>query len=233
MSREASSDSTRDRVEDVRSELRKRILNWDYGPGTRLLEKDLSDEFGVSRALLREALSQLEAAGLVRKVRNKGYSVSQPNMSEIRELYDLRKALELYAAEQLCSGEICEDVIQRLYAIWDEPLQNGEDPAQALSDRDRRFHEAIAEAYGNETLLARLREINDRITILRQIDFAREEAVASVRAHHHEIVRAFERGDVSAAKQALRENIEHAEAQVETALKEMLLRAFHSQAGAE
>jgi DNA-binding GntR family transcriptional regulator len=217
---------TEDRVRVVRAELRRRILSWEYGPDARLLEEETSGEFGVSRAVLREALSQLEAAGLVRKVRNKGYTVSQPDLREIRELYEVREALELYVSEQLCRQGVSPELEDRLYAIWDGPMPADAEQAGLLADRDREFHEAIFEAYGNEALLSRLKNINDRIEAVRRIDFAQGESAESIRDHHHVIVRAFAEGDVDKARAAMRDNIRHAEAHVEAGLKEMLMHSF-------
>jgi DNA-binding GntR family transcriptional regulator len=215
-----------DRVRIVRAELRRRILDWEYGPDARLLEKEISGEFGVSRAVLREALSQLEATGLVRKVRNKGYTVSQPDLREIRELYEVREALELYVSEQLCRRGVSPELAQRLRAIWDAPMPPDGEQRQLLADRDREFHESLFDAYGNQTLSSRLKSINDRLEAVRRIDFAQGESAESIRDHHHAIVRAFAEGDVDKARAAMRDNIRHAEAQVEAGLKEMLMHAF-------
>jgi DNA-binding GntR family transcriptional regulator len=217
---------TESRVRVVRAELRRRILSWEYGPGARLMEEEISGEFGVSRTVLREALSQLEASGLVRKVRNKGYTVSQPDLREVRELYEVREALELHVAEQLCRQGVSPELAERLYAIWDGPMPADAEQAELLADRDREFHEGIFEAYGNEALLSRLKNINDRIEAVRRVDFSQGESAESIRDHHHVIVRAFVEGDVDKARAAMRDNIRHAEAHVETGLKEMLMHAF-------
>lgn len=226
MGTSAAPQATQDRVGGVRAELRRRILDWEYGPGARLIEDDLSTEFGVSRAVIREALSQLQAAGFVRKVRNKGYSVCQPDVREIKELYEVRQALELYVTARLARRGPTAAEIDALNAIWDEPADGSVEETELLAERDRAFHEAIFESYGNQMLLARLREINDRIEVFRRIDFSRGESTESVRCRHHAIIDALARGDEAAAVSAMTDNIEHAVQHVEDALKEMLMRAF-------
>jgi DNA-binding GntR family transcriptional regulator len=226
METSAASQTTRDRVGDVRAELRRRILHWEYGPGARLIEENLSNEFGVSRAVVREALSQLQAAGFVRKVRHKGYSVCQPDVREIKELYEVRQALELYVTGRLARRRPSVTEIDALDAIWDESTVGPVDETELLAERDRTFHEAIFEAYGNQMLLGRIREINDRIEVFRRIDFSRGESIDSVRRRHHAIVEALAHGDEGAAVSAMTDNIEHAMQHVEEALKEMLMRAF-------
>lgn len=211
-----------DRVAGVRTELRRRILTWEYAPGTRLIEEDLSREFGVSRGPLREALGQLQVAGFITKIRNKGYTVKQPNLTEVKELYDLRLALELHAVEGLTRKPASEELVDELYRIWEEPVPDNADVAEVLACRDQVFHERIAEAFGNDTLLFQLKRINERIYVFRRIDFARERAIASPQEHHRDIVDAIKDGDLVRARAAMRENLEHAEAHVESALKEML-----------
>lgn len=56
--------------ENVVDEIRMKILNREYEPGMRIVEQNLSDELGVSRGPIREALRQLEQEGLVEYVRN-------------------------------------------------------------------------------------------------------------------------------------------------------------------
>ena len=63
--------------ENVVDEIRMKILNREYEPGMRIVEQNLSDELGVSRGPIREALRQLEQEGLVEYVRNVGCSVKQ------------------------------------------------------------------------------------------------------------------------------------------------------------
>lgn len=213
---------TTDRVGEVRTALRRRILTWEYAPGTRLIEESLSEEFGVSRGPLREALGQLQAAGFITKVPNKGYTVKQPDVKEIKELYDLRLALELHAVEGVTRMPAPAEVLTELYAVWEEPIPTDADVAEVLACRDQVFHERIAEAFGNETLLLHLKRINERIYVFRRIDFAREKTVASAKEHHRDIVDAIKDGNVEGARVAMRENLEHAEAHVESALKEML-----------
>ena len=73
--------------ENVVDEIRMKILNREYEPGMRIVEQNLSDELGVSRGPIREALRQLEQEGLVEYVRNVGCSVKQVTLEDIYEIY--------------------------------------------------------------------------------------------------------------------------------------------------
>ncbi len=73
--------------------MRQKIMSGDYSPYTRLAEASIGKQIGMSRTPIREALARLANDGLIRKV-NSGYYVSQPDFSDIAELYELRILLE-------------------------------------------------------------------------------------------------------------------------------------------
>lgn len=82
------------RSDDIESELRERIANHTLLPGTKLKEIALAEEFGVSRARIREAFANLEQRGLVERVHNYGTRVAIPDAREIFAIYDVFELLE-------------------------------------------------------------------------------------------------------------------------------------------
>ena len=74
--------------------LKERLIHWEYSPAHRFTEEELCAEFGVSRSPVREALHMLVENGLVHKEPHRGYTVRQPDLKEIHDLYDVRQALE-------------------------------------------------------------------------------------------------------------------------------------------
>jgi DNA-binding GntR family transcriptional regulator len=85
-------------VETVAAALRREILGGERPAGTRLVEQDLCERFGVARHSLRAALRALAAEGLVRIETNRGARVARLSASDVTELYELRTALEMEAA---------------------------------------------------------------------------------------------------------------------------------------
>jgi DNA-binding GntR family transcriptional regulator len=102
---------------EVFSTLKERIIRWDYAPGHRFTEEALCDEFGMSRSPIREALRMLVENGLVDKEPHRGYSVKQPDMKEIFDLYDVRLALETYVVATLAQKGMPAEV----WAIYATP----------------------------------------------------------------------------------------------------------------
>src|SRR5277367_656435 len=82
----------------VLEELRSSIISGRLLPGARLIERELIAMMGVSRTVIREALRQLEAEGLVSNIPNKGPIVRELTIEEAKDLYAIRAVLEGLAA---------------------------------------------------------------------------------------------------------------------------------------
>jgi DNA-binding GntR family transcriptional regulator len=85
---------------DAQEELRGRIVDGRLSPGVNVVERDLSNELGISRTPLREALLGLEAEGLLRTEAQRGFFVQALSVGESREVYSLLALLEGFAIEQ-------------------------------------------------------------------------------------------------------------------------------------
>src|SRR5215212_2156601 len=98
--------------------LKERIIRWAYPPGLRVTEEELCQEFGVSRAPVREALRMLAENGLVDKTLHRGCTVKLPDLTEVHDLYDLRLALELFVVAQLAERGMAEEQWSKLHQTW-------------------------------------------------------------------------------------------------------------------
>ena len=83
--------------ESITSAIRSKILTGELQPGVKLAEQKLAEEFGSSRAPIREALRQLEQEGMVEYSRNVGCSVRRVKPEDAYEIYLLRGNLEMTA----------------------------------------------------------------------------------------------------------------------------------------
>lgn len=86
-------EGARGRFERIYQTLRTRICLLDYAPGSRLREEDLADEFGVSRTPVRRVLVKLEAEGLLRSMHGVGTIVTDIDVNELAQVYELRVEL--------------------------------------------------------------------------------------------------------------------------------------------
>jgi len=211
-------------------ELKSRLLAGDFPLGGRLGEERLAELVGMSRTPVREALVRLHADGLVRRGDEGGYEPVAPDVDAVRDLYEVRVILELAALQRPGRMGVHHDeaVLERLRAEWsglrvDPP---GADPAFVLLDED--FHVGLAEAAGNPALAAHLRQVNDRIRVVRMHDFRTAERIVTTVEEHLGILAALVAGDVNEAERQFLAHLDLSVAVVE----ERVARAIARMAGA-
>jgi DNA-binding GntR family transcriptional regulator len=207
--------------------LKERIIHWQYPPEHRLTEAELCQKFGVSRSPVREALRTLATDGFVKKMPNRGYAVKQHNLREIEELYEVRLALELFVVECLAKrGTPKNDDIDALKRTWTSLLNGSSKKDEELARLDTLFHETLAHAAGNKSLLRQLRAINERLLLFRMLDFGKAHRVERTCHQHLEILKRIAAKDISGARKAMQRNIEEGRNNVQTAIKDALAKAY-------
>ena len=146
--------------------LRDRILSGAIPPGERLVESRLSEELGVSRMPVREALRQLASEGLVTIEPRLGASVTSFSPEQVRELVEVRATLEglnaklaaqRHDARQIAEMEKILEEGARLAAVGD--------PA-TLMQMNQRFHDALGSIAANSVLQEIMRSLRDRTALL-------------------------------------------------------------------
>jgi DNA-binding GntR family transcriptional regulator len=127
----------------VTHSIRERIVAGDYAPGQRLVEADLIGEHGASRGAVRTALIQLEQAGLVERVANRGARVRMIDVEEAVRLMEVRMVVEGLCAAKAAENATPADIkeLRGIAASMTEAVRAGE--SMAYSDLNSRLHEAI------------------------------------------------------------------------------------------
>ncbi len=139
-------------VSDVVQQITEAIIHGHLKPGDKLVEERLTEQLGVSRAPIREALRQLEVLGLVDKRPYRGSFVSTIDKDEVVELHDLRVVLEDMAV-RLCTTNLTEEIVTTLEEITAGMARVAEqgDRRQILV-YDADFHDAMVYLSGNKLL---------------------------------------------------------------------------------
>ena len=214
------------RSASIVSTLKERIIGWEYPLEHRLTEEALCEEFGVSRSPVREALRVLAANGFLEKLPNRGYVVKQLNLQEILEVYDVRLALELFVVEQLAERGKPIKEVKDLKQTWTALLNGNPRKGEELAELDTKFHETLAQAVGNRTLLDELQVINERLLVFRMIDFGRPERTQVTCHQHLKILARIEAKDMLGARKAMKNNIENGRNNVGLVIKEALAKSY-------
>lgn len=150
--------------------IKKRIVLLDYQPGQVLREKDLIEEFKVSRTPVREALIRLEVEGLVRIFPNQGTIVTEVSFQQLKDVFEIRSYL-VKLTGQLAAARITRDELDRMRALVDQ-MKSEHDP-KSLMSLDLELHDLINQATKNAALvkiLAMLRDQAVRIWSFSQTD---------------------------------------------------------------
>ena len=134
----------------VYAELRERILEGELAPGARLHQEGLSEELGVSRTPLREALGRLAADGLVDLLPNRGARVADVRPQDMEVAYEARLVVEP-AAAALAAQRATDGVDAGMRAAIAEHRASIDSFAAAF-DANRAFHLALVRAAGNPYL---------------------------------------------------------------------------------
>ncbi len=144
------------------NELRNRILTGQIPSGTRLVETVWSDEFRISRHSIRAAFQRLSDTGLASRSSYVGWSVAEFHEADLREVSELRAALEGFAAALAARRQARPNAALELAL---ESLGRAIDSNQGIDEADQAFHDAIVEASGNSRLLAQYRSISDQLSL--------------------------------------------------------------------
>ena len=187
--------------------IRAAIAEGEFVPNQRLVEADLSERFGASRAAVRTALVQLSSEGLVERVQNRGARVRAVSLAEAIEITEVRMALEglcaAKAAQRLTDDD--RDRLQEIGEAMRAAVASGD--LLGYSELNRRLHGLVRELAGQATagaILERLRGQNVR----HQFQLAMHPGRPAVSLPQHlEIIEALCAGDSDAAEAAMRRHI--------------------------
>jgi len=136
----------------VVAEIQKAIIDGRLKPGERLNEAQISQEMGLSKAPVREAIKELTAGGILFAEPFKGTYVKGLSRKEAHELFSMRNVLESYAIE-LILPEICQKDLDLLGSTIDKMKIAAENCDQKrLSDLDLNFHRQIIKISGHDLL---------------------------------------------------------------------------------
>lgn len=148
--------------------LRDRILAGTIAAGERLVEGRLSEEFGVSRMPVREALRQLASEGLVSIEPRRGASVTRVNPDQVRELVEVRATLEGLNAKLAARRHDPEKIaeLQRILEEGTRLAHEGGDNVAAMRRMNQNFHDALGNIAANSVLRDMMRSLRDRTALL-------------------------------------------------------------------
>ena len=182
--------------ERVLASLRQEIIAGTLGPGDRLVERDLAERLGVSRVPVREAIRALVAEGFVHFETPRRTVVRRLTPNDVRELFELREALEVYAAG-LAAAKATPGDLAEVEALLDRAAAATKDEdAEAITDINSQLHDRIVAMAGNSLIVAALEPVAGRLRWMTR----RNEEWPQLLIEHRELYDAIASGDPERAK---------------------------------
>jgi len=210
----------RSRAEAVYEQIKRDIAAFRRVPGDRFTENEISEELGVSRTPVRQALFRLQQEGVVEVLFRSGWRVLPFDFDRFEQLYDLRMILETTAVQRLCRADRRSErpgdreLLAALSAIWLAPPARRSDDAAEVARWDEQFHCELVAAAGNAEMARVHRDVTDRIRVIRRLDFTQQPRIEATYEEHGKILKAVRANRGDQAAMLLRAHIETSQAEV-------------------
>lgn len=210
----------------MHAELKHRLLAGEFPLNVRIGEQRLGDLLAVSRTPVREALLRLLGEGLVVRGPDGGYYPVAPNIVVAHHLYEVRRTLELQALQRpaVTGGRHERRGLLELQEDWQAAADETHEPSASFVLLDESFHVRLAEAAGNPVLVDLLRQVNERIRMVRMQDFLDLARIEATISEHLGIVEAVIEGDITEAELRFCSHLDRSVAVVEERVTAALVR---------
>jgi DNA-binding GntR family transcriptional regulator len=200
------------------------IITGQLAPNARVTELELTDQLGVSRTPVREALNRLERDGLLVSRAKNGFAVASFNLESAEQAFDLREILEPHSVMLACRNASAADR-DALRAILLECDNLGETAERTLEQSLMELtigidlHRVIARMSGNPILADMLDGLLDRCQIYIWMDLSLQDSWSEARDDHHALVNAICAGDADRAHEIALAHVRGARTSVVRVLK--------------
>ncbi|MCP1842882.1 DNA-binding GntR family transcriptional regulator [Bradyrhizobium sp. USDA 4524] len=192
--------------EQVLQRVRAEIISGQSLPGTMYSVPSLAASLGVSSTPVREALLELSRGGLVEPIRNRGFKVVEPTLTELRNLFDMREVLELHAAVLVATNPPKDLTIVRGWA--DQIARAVEtDDVQLYLEADRNYHREFIAAAGNDLLTDTVMGLRDKMRLYGISSRAGHERQQASVPEHYRLIELALAGETEALTALLRTHI--------------------------
>lgn len=195
-------------IAEVLQILRERISRHELPPGSKLLETELSTEFGVSRACIRDVFGVLAQRGLIKRIPQRGAVVERLDLSQVYDIYEVREAVEgmcCRIATEKMPPESWQDLVDLFGESLADDVARGD--LEAYIAKLDLLRKRTIEGAQNPILADILDNVQDRTrAIIRRIIVLPGRIEIGLH-EHRAVLAAMRRGDPVAAEQAKRANI--------------------------
>lgn len=188
--------------------LKDKILKKEIPSGTRLVDSQLAEEFGISRTPLRDAIRKLAEDGLVvSSPKKKGYYVYQPSAKDIEEIFELRLMFDVMAATKLINEIIPKhpEALDELKKSYQAVQESG---PESFAATDEDFHDTVVRLCDNSRMLTMYKELRSQTRAFRSETASNKVRLKKAGNYHERIFNGICAGDLQMTLDALRQHVE-------------------------
>ncbi len=197
-------------VDYAYEEIWKRVIMIGGSEEQRLSDVTLSEQLGMSRTPVRQALERLVQEGLVRSDPRRGFWTATYTAQDIHEIYDLRGALEVLAVRLAAPRLSQENLKAHLEALYAVRAELDTHPVLRFLQVDLRFHMLITRASNNGRLIHSLSMLRSQLSMFQMQDTFYPKRMEIALNDHEQILLALLAGNVDEAADCLARHIHHA-----------------------
>jgi DNA-binding GntR family transcriptional regulator len=192
---------------EIYKKLRDSITYGYLNPGEKIMASKLEKDFGASRTPIREAIKQLQNAGYVEIIHNKGAYVKKTSLDEVEKIYDVLFVVEGYAAK-LAVKNITDQEIDELKKL-NNILKELKDlnRYREYAEKNNEFHYRISQTSGNEFLQNVIYELRDRVYRYRFLGIIIPSHIEEFISDHENIIQALRERDMVKTEENMRQHI--------------------------
>ena len=187
----------------VYRELKRAITGGQYRAGSVLVQEELCRQFKASRTPVRDALTHLQAEGLVVAMPNKGVVVRDFSPKDVHDIYEIRALLESAAAQD-AAGKIPKASLEAIVAKASAIASKKNFAFDQVRDLGMELHRMIIDASGNLIMQDLLNRMETLIEVSRIPFRQAHERLKEINQEHIDIAKALLKGDGSAAAELMK-----------------------------
>ena len=185
----------------IAEKITHQIMVGELKPGEKIIETDYAEEFGTSRAPIRESLYLLATEGLIERIPRKGAIVKGYNEYEIYDLLEIRIGLESLALKRVKTFGMNENIFKQLQEIVEE-METTEDK-EKYAYLNKQFHTGIIKMSNSSIIKDMYRRLGKPLLALQKISLHEEEHIRQSLADHKRIIELLKEKQIDRARQAL------------------------------
>lgn len=194
--------------------IKQKILTGEYKEGDHILEANIAQKLGISRAPVREGIRELQDQGLIESIPRKGNFVAQMSIKDIKEIFDIRILLENYVLEKIINeNKLTSNDFLELTCLIDKMVEIAEGKGELsekiirINEKDIEFHTFLWHKSGSTRVSKMLLNLHFQLQIAMVIDSRLTSNLDKIAKNHYNIIKHLQNKDLPLCLTALKSSI--------------------------